>query len=126
MEKIYNNKILVAIRVSKIKNGSIPITDINQPLQLVTLRHRKGSYLRAHVHNPKKRVTASLQECIVVKKGRVKVDLYTINKKYIKSLFLKQGQALLLVEGGYGIRLCEDSELIELKNGPFIEDKVFV
>lgn len=126
MERIYSDKILVAIRISKIQNGSIPITDGSQPLQLVTLRHKKGSYLKAHIHSPKKRTTASLQECIIVKRGKIKVDLYTMEKKYFKSLYLKQGQALLLVKGGYGIHLSEDSELMELKNGPFTEDKILI
>lgn len=126
MEKIYHNNILVAMRISQMKAGSLPQTSGDQPLQLVTLKHPKGAYIEAHMHKPRKRVTANLQECLIVVKGKIKIDLYTLSKEYFKSIYLEKGQTLLLVNGGYGVHFCSNSELIELKNGPFIEDKVFI
>lgn len=126
MEKIYYRKILVGIRIKKIKNGSNPITDPKEALQLVTLKHPMGTLLKAHLHIPKKRVTQRLQECLVVRKGKVKVELYTTEKKYFKSILLNQGEAFVLLNGGYSLRMMKDSEIIELKNGPFKEDKELI
>ncbi len=95
-------------------------------MQLVTLKHSKGTYLKAHYHKPKKRVTEQLQECLIVKRGKVKIDLYYVNNIYFKYIILNEGDVLILVNGGYGIHLLVDSELIEVKNGPFIEDKVLI
>lgn len=122
---IYKNELL-GIRIRDISHGSVPITDGGEPLQLVTLKHPKGAYLKAHIHTPKKRVTNSLQECLIVKKGRVKLDLYGHDKKFHKYLYLKPGEVFVLAKGGYGIQLMEDSELIEVKNGPFKEDKILI
>ena len=125
MDIKYKNK-LVAILIKKIPKGSIPHTKESEPLQLVTLKHPKGKYLMAHTHKPIKREINKLQECLIVKKGKIKLDLYGSDKKLFKKIILKDGESLILLNGGYGIRILEDSELIELKNGPFIEDKILL
>jgi len=126
MNTYYYKKNLVAIKLAKVPKGSVPLTQENQPLQLVTLKHPKGTYLKAHMHKPKKRITHSLQECLVVRKGKIKIDLYGADKTLFKSIYLIEGELLILVNGGYGIHLIKDSELIEVKNGPFIEDKLLI
>lgn len=133
LTKYYSNeqnsslkKTLIGIKIFNIADGSTPITSPDQPLQVVTLKHKKGNYLKAHIHTPKKRTTKHLQECLFVKRGKIKIDLYTTGKKYIRSLFLEEDQIFLLVTGGYGIHIIEDCEMFEFKNGPFIEDKQLV
>ena len=106
--------------------GSVPVTSPDQPFQIVTLKHKKGTLLKAHLHIPTKRTTRYLQECLFVKKGKIKIALYTSDKKYLRSLFLNEGQIFLLIKGGYGIHILEDSEIFEFKNGPFIEDKQLI
>lgn len=126
MEKIFYKKDLVAIKITKIPKGSTPLTDPVYPLQIVSLSHPKGKYLVAHTHSPKKRVTNFLQECLIVKKGKIKIELYSKDKTKFKKLFLKEGQMLLMVNGGLSITVIEDCEALEFKNGPFAEDKVLI
>ena len=126
MEKFYYKNQLIGIRIKRIILGSNPLTNPKEPLQLVSLKHPKGSYLRAHLHEPKKRTTESLQECLVIIKGKIKLDLYGLDKRSFKKIFLSQGEVFLLVRGGYGIHFLEDSEIFELKNGPFKEDKILI
>lgn len=126
MEKIFYKDTLVAIKISSFPKGSTPLTDPYGPLQLVTLKHPKGAYLKAHMHKPKKRVTQKLQECLVVKKGKIKVNLYSPDKVKFKKIFLKEGQLLFMVNGGLGITVIADCEIMEFKNGPFVEDKVLI
>lgn len=126
MDKIFHKNVLVAICIRTLANGSIPITDGKEPLQLVTLKHLKGTYLKAHTHIPKKRITQKMQECLIVRRGKVKIDLYSPDRKIFKFIYLQPGDVFVLVNGGYGIHLIKDSELIEVKNGPFIEDKMLL
>lgn len=126
MTKIIHKNKVVGILIKTLNNGSLPQTDGKEPLQLVTLKHPKGKYLVAHCHKPMKRTVNRLQECIIVKKGRIKIDIYSSEKKLIKSITLSNGDCFLLLNGGYGIHMLENSELIELKNGPFIEDKILI
>jgi len=124
MENIIYNRTLIGIRIKTIPQGSIPQTDEKEPLQLVTLKHPQGTYLQAHLHKPQKRITQRLQECLFVRKGKIKIDLYDNNKKYARYLLLKQGEAFISVSGGIGIRFIQDSEVFEFKNGPFKPDKI--
>lgn len=126
MDKIFYKDTLVGIRIAKISKGSIPQTEEKEALQLVTLKHPKGVYLEAHKHKPQKRVTQRLQECLIVRKGKVRLDLYGPDNKLFKSIFLKQGQVFILLKGGVGIHFLSDAEIFELKNGPFKEDKVLI
>lgn len=126
MQNIYFGKTLIAIRIKKIARGSVPQSEASAPLQVLTLKHPQGRHVQPHLHIPKKRTTDRLQECLIVLRGKVRIDLYTTEKQYVKYVYLKTGETLLLVNGGYGVRWLEDSELIEFKNGPFVEDKVFI
>jgi len=126
MEKIIHQKKIVALVIKTISEGSVPLTDPHEPLQLVTLKHGKGKYLKAHLHTPKRRQTDKLQECLIVKKGKIAVDVYTENKLFLKRKILNNGDVLTVMNGGYGIKILSDSELIEVKNGPFVEDKELI
>lgn len=126
MEQIFHKKTLVGIRVSSFKAGTRPITKESEPLQLIALKHPRGAYLKAHYHAPKKRITSKLQECLIVRKGKIKIDLYDSRHRYIRALILKTGEAFILLNGGYGIHIQENAELIEVKNGPFKKDKVLI
>ena len=126
MDKYIYKDTLVALHIHTIPDGSIPQTDGKEPLQVVTLKHPKGKYLQAHMHAPKKRKTQSLQECLSVIKGKVQIDLYAPDRTLFKQVTLGVGEMLVLLHGGYGIHLLNDSEMFEVKNGPFVEDKVLI
>lgn len=126
MEKIIYNNTIIAVRVKKLKNGAIPLTDPIEPLQVLAHKREMGKYTKAHIHTPKKRVTQKLQECLVVIKGKIKIDLYAPSKKFFKSIYLSAGQAVIFMNGGHAIHILKDSEIIEIKNGPFVEDKVMI
>jgi len=126
MEKIFYKKKLIGFLVRNLPLGSIPLTEGKEPLQVVTLRHKKNSYLKAHMHKPVKRATDCLQECLVVKKGRIKLDLYGPDKKLFKSIYLSAGDFFVSMRGGLGIHILKDAQIIEIKNGPFKEDKILI
>jgi len=126
MQPITYKGLLIGIKIDKVAKGSNPITDPKEFVQVVTLKHSKGSYLLAHMHQPKKRVTAKLQECLIVRRGKIKLDLYSESKKLVKSIFLTKGQGYISLNGGVGIKIIQDAEIIEVKNGPFKEDKVLI
>lgn len=126
MDKYFYKNVLIGFRLRAIPNGSIPATESHEYVQMVTLKHKKGKYLAAHIHTPQKRETAYLQECLFVRKGKIRIDLFSRDKEFVKKIFLKEGDTFLLLNGGFGIQLLQDSELIEVKNGPFIEDKQFI
>lgn len=126
IQKIEYKKELIGLKIVKISKGTVPITNPAESLQMVTLNHPKGTLLKAHMHQPKKRITYQLQECMVVRKGKVILYLYSTEKKLIKKTYLKAGQAFILLRGGLAIKMISNAEIFEIKNGPFKEDKVLI
>lgn len=126
MEKIIHDNTLIAIRIKRLKNGIVSLTDPLEPLQILSHKRKKNKYTKAHIHIPEVRVTQKLQECLVMIKGKIKIDLYTADKKFIKSIYLSAGQTVIFMNGGHGVHIIRDAEIIEVKNGPFVEDKALI
>lgn len=126
IQKIFYKKKLIGIRITKFPKGSVPQTDTEEPVGILTFKHPKGAHFGAHYHKPVKRVTPHLEECFILRKGKIRIKLYTKDKGYIKSVYLKAGQAYLTINGGHEIDVMEDCEMYEVKNGPYKEDKVFI
>lgn len=128
IQEIHYKKTLIGIRigVGHFPKGSTPHTNPKEFVGLLTLNYPKGTILKAHTHKKIKRVSHRLQECFIVRKGRVKIDLFGKDKKYFKSIYLKAGEAFLAISGGHAFKVIEDLEMLEVKNGPYKEDKVLI
>lgn len=119
------NKVIVQIFDGKFEEGTKPLTEENLALQVLGLKHSKGKVLAAHAHKPVSRTTERLMEMLLVISGKIKLDIY-YQKEFIESVVLSAGQGALVLDGGIGIKILEDAEMLEFKNGPFIEDKILL
>jgi hypothetical protein len=72
------------------------------------------------VHNKVQREVFYTQEVLFIRKGKVKVDFYDDNRKYIDTRTLITGDVILLASGGHGFQMLEPTEIIEVKQGPFV------
>jgi len=128
MDKIFYKSKLIGIKITKMAKHTRPLTDAEESLQFLTINHRKGTRLDPHYHSSSKLVTKYVQECLFLKKGKVRLDIYGPRPvyKYIKYLYLNPGDAFIILDGGYGITMIKDSELFEAKSGPFNNDKVVI
>ena len=123
MKKIFYKDILLGIHLVSMENGTNPITDPHHSLQMVTIKHPSKAIVKPHRHKPTKRTTDILQECLVVCKGKIKVDLFTPEGQLFEEIIVNTGEAFITINGGHGIHIIEDAEVYEIKNGPFAEDK---
>ncbi|MCF8345863.1 MAG: hypothetical protein K9G38_01520 [Bacteroidales bacterium] len=82
--------------------------------------HRPEGYvIPPHVHNPVSREVQFTKEVLFIKSGKVRVDFYDDDQNYLESRLLQQGDVVLLAFGGHGFEMLEDSEIIEVKQGPY-------
>jgi hypothetical protein len=51
------------------------------------------------------------------------VDFYNEEQTYLESVMLTAGDTILLAAGGHGFEMLEDTEIIEVKQGPYAEYK---
>jgi hypothetical protein len=132
IEKICKNGELVAIVFRKnlrVKEREF-FTEDNNPFQVGAHNRKKGIKLTPHVHNLKKPIIINaLQEWLLVTKGKILVTLYTDRGKIIDQKALSKGDSILLMEQGHGVDFLEDSQIFEIKQGPFINtvhSKIFL
>lgn len=92
--------------------------------QLGFLKHRSGHHIRPHTHNQVRREVVSTQEVLIVRNGKVRVLLYTEERKFLSDLVLEAGDVILLASGGHGFEIIEDAEMIEVKQGPYMNEMV--
>ena len=121
IENIFDEKniISIIIRANYKSEGIEFFTPDNFSQQLAYMNRPKSYVIPPHVHNSVARNVNFTQEVLFIKSGKVRVDYYDDRKKYLESKILNQGDVVLLASGGHGFEMIEDSEIIEVKQGPY-------
>ena len=105
------------------KDGVVFFSPDNFSQQLGYLKHEKGYKIQEHIHILHTREIKYTQEALFIKRGRIRVDFYADDKKYLSSRELKTGDTILLASGGHGFEFLEETEMIEVKQGPYCGDQ---
>ena len=107
------------IRASFKKQGIEFFTPGTYSQQLGYMGHPKGHVIKPHVHNEVAREVLFTKEVLFIKSGKVRVDFYEDDQSYLHSKVLDAGDIILLAFGGHGFEMLEESEIIEVKQGPY-------
>jgi mannose-6-phosphate isomerase-like protein (cupin superfamily) len=124
---VHNGRTLAVILRTAYRNEGIKFfTDNDFTQQIAYMNRPKGYVIVPHIHNPVKREVQYTKEVLFIKSGRVRVDFYDDNKVYLESRILHEGDVILLAFGGHGFEMLDESEIIEVKQGPYVgeADKV--
>jgi len=121
LQEIFHKDTLLALilRTEFNKDGIQFFTPDNFSQQLGYMKRPTGYIIDPHIHNPVIREVEYTKEVLFIKSGLVKIDFYTQNKDYLQSEILKKGDIILLSFGGHGFTMLEESEIIEVKQGPY-------
>lgn len=122
------NLIAIVLRRRFTTRGVKFFTPSDFSQQVGLLRHKKGSIVKPHVHKMVHRHVSITQEVLHVKKGKVSVFLYDENKKHLATRILKDGDTIILASAGHGIKVLEESLILEVKQGPYAgaDDKEYI
>lgn len=125
IEKFQKGNVLYALilRSNYTGTGINFFTQDSESLQLAYMRREKGYEIEPHLHQECKREVYDTQEVLFLKKGKVRIDFYDDNFDYLSSKILFEGDFIILMRGGHGFSMIEESEIIEVKQGPYIEAK---
>lgn len=121
VEHIRGGDCLFAIIVSSsfCEPGIRFFTEADLSQQLAYMRHPTGKTIAPHFHNFIQREVYRTQEVLFIKRGRIRVDFYGSDRTLIDSRILKTGDTIMLVSGGHGFETLEETEMIEVKQGPY-------
>ena len=124
IETVMHKDTIIAIIVFKDyhKEGINFITPQEFSLQLGYISHPAGYEIKPHIHNPVRRVTIGTQEVLFVKKGLIRIDFYSFDQGYLESRELSEGDFVLLAGAGHGIKVLEPAIIVEVKNGPYVQE----
>jgi len=112
---------LIAIIVAQAHNAPstefVTSSDLN--LQVGFIKYPAGGVIQPHVHRPIERHIVGTGEVLLVRSGRMEVSLYDDDRRLVAQRVLSEGDLLVLVSGGHGFRMLEDTVLLEVKQGPY-------
>ena len=113
----------IIVRAEYREPGVHFLTSEQLPQQLAFMRHPRGKMIEPHVHNPVPREVKFTQEVLLIRKGRLQVDFYDADQRYLESRVLGPNDLVLLIRGGHGFEVLEEVEMIEVKQGPYVGEQ---
>ena len=80
-----------------------------------------GGEITKHLHLALERRLVGTSEVLVLLKGRCLIDIYNDEKELVATRELNAGNVMLMVGGGHGFRIQEDTVFLEVKQGPYLD-----
>jgi hypothetical protein len=92
-------------------------------LQVGTWNHPIGKQLPLHKHQSTERRFDRTQEVIFVKTGKIELSIYTDNFCLVAKRVLTEGGIAVLASGAHSYQILdEETQILEIKNGPYLGD----
>ena len=122
IQKIYDNEKLLSVIVRREfeKEGIEFFTPDTFSQQIGYMKRPVNYVIPPHTHNAVQRDVHFTQEVLLIKSGKIRVDFYDDEQNYLESRVLFPGDVVLLAYGGHGFEMLEESEIIEVKQGPYV------
>ncbi len=107
-----------------IRGGQLPdrttfLTPPEFKQQVGYVAYPAGGEIARHAHRPLERHMVGTSEVLFVLKGHAWIDVYDDDHVLVASRELRQGDVMLMVGGGHGFRIVEDTVFMEIKQGPY-------
>ena len=119
-----NEKLLSIIIRSDFRKEGIEFFTPNEfSQQLAYMNRPEGYVIPPHVHNEVSREVTFTKETLFIRSGKVRIDFYDDDRNYLESKILYSGDVVLLAYGGHGFEMIEPTEMIEVKQGPYVGEK---
>lgn len=115
-------ELALILRASFRRDGIEFLTPDTHTQQLGYMNRPAGYVIPPHVHNPVPREVRYTKEVLFIRSGRLRVDFYDEERNYLESTVLAAGDVVLLAFGGHGFEMLEPTEIVEVKQGPYVGD----
>lgn len=113
---------LLAYKVSRdTPEGLQAYSEDGDYVQVLSWHYAAGRLLQNHIHREVPRTATLTQEAVVVISGRVRADVFDEQRRLAAQVVVKPGECMVLLRGGHGYEILEDdTQVFEIKNGPFL------
>jgi uncharacterized protein with PhoU and TrkA domain len=107
------------VRASHTPEQTVFVTPDDCVQQVGFIVHGANSEIQRHYHVPVERSIVGTPEVLVVRGGRCEMDVYDRGQNLVATRELRPGDVMVMVGGGHGFRMLEDTVLLEIKQGPY-------
>jgi len=130
IDNVYESETLLCIFIQNLSDSTLSkfITEDQAIIQAGIIHVNPNREINRHRHNKILRNTMGTSEVLIVVKGQVVATIFSeFSESMICKRILKEGDVVILFNGGHGFSSQEDSILFEVKNGPYSQavDKVY-
>ena len=78
-----------------------------------------GGEVKRHVHRQLERHLVGTSEVLYMLRGHALIDIYNDEHQLVDTRELFPGDLMLMVGGGHGFRMLENTTFLEIKQGPY-------
>lgn len=111
--------LVYVVRANAAPTSTTFLTPDTLPLQLGFIVYPRGGEVARHYHKPIARQLQTTTEVLLVQRGSCELDVYDAQCEPVATTTLRQGDVVMLCAGGHGLRMNEDTVLLEVKQGPY-------
>lgn len=104
-------------------DGITFLTNPSDQFQVGLLGWPTGHVIDAHTHVQLDRTISRTSEVLFVRSGAVNMSLYMDDGSHLIDHELRGGDVVVLLSGGHGFTMLEPSQLVEIKQGPYLGEK---
>ena len=109
----------IVLRATGEPDSTTFVTPHDAGLQLGLIVYPADGEVPRHRHYPIERHLVGTPEVLIVRKGRCRVDLYDDDRRLVATREIGEGDVVVLLSGGHGFHMLEDTVLLEVKQGPY-------
>jgi hypothetical protein len=114
-----NTLVTIIIRQDYLPDETTFVTSPDLAQQVGFVVYPSGGVIKRHIHKNVDRKNISSSEALIVRQGRLEIDIYDQDKNFLATRELQAGDFVLMVSGGHGFRVLEAVVLLEIKLGPY-------
>tara|TARA_Y100000996_G_C22293269_1_gene548996 strand:+ start:320 stop:712 length:393 start_codon:yes stop_codon:yes gene_type:complete len=117
-----DNLLAYVIKKNDQKKGKNFYTDSSEEFQLASFDLDESDEILRHIHISQERTIKKTSEAIFLQEGSLTFSIYDKELKLISEVTLDEGDVILLIEGGHGVKINGNAKFLEVKQGPYIEN----
>ena len=95
------------------------VTPPERSFQVGFVVYPKDGTIQSHYHRKIDRKISNTSEVLVVRQGHCEIDIYDDEQTLVATLEMTTGDVMVMVSGGHGFRMLEDTVFLEIKQGPY-------
>lgn len=101
------------------------VTPPEANLQVGFVVKKAGFNIPRHDHKPIDRNLVGTPEVLVVRQGRCEIEFFDERRRFLERREAMTGDVVVLLAGGHGFKIHEDTVFLEVKQGPYpgVEEK---